>query len=190
MEPVLLIDNYDSFTQNLVHLIQKVKDVPVVVMRNDEDFLTELPKFKKIVISPGPGLPEESGDLMKLFDKLNPEQHLLGVCLGHQAIALHYGGKLVQYPNVYHGSRDWMQVCEGENPLFHSLPSRFHVARYHSWGVEQNFPADLLLSAVDDAGQVLAIRHKTLPIFGIQFHPESVLCEYSEAIVENFLRLG
>jgi anthranilate synthase component 2 len=192
---VLVFDNYDSFTYNLVHLIKKISGATVDVYRNDEIPLEKVAGYDKIVLSPGPGLPSEAGMLLSLIKEYAPTKSILGVCLGHQAIGEAFGGKLVNLSTVYHGVATPMQtVRSGKEKdsvhadLFRGLPQSIEVGRYHSWVVEaKSFPKDLEVTAVDENGLIMALKHKVYDVQGVQFHPESVLTPQGEAILRNWL---
>lgn len=183
---ILVLDNYDSFTYNLVHYLEKVSDHAVEVHRNDCITVDEAVRYDKILISPGPGLPCDAGILPQLLQR-SKNKNILGVCLGHQAIAEAFGGSLVNLERVYHGVAAEMQVVK-DDPLFAGLPSTFKVGRYHSWAVNSHeLPADLEVLAVDAAGIVMALRHRHYNIRSVQFHPESVLTEHGEQMLRNWL---
>lgn len=192
---ILVFDNYDSFTYNLVHLIKKISDATVDVYRNDEIPLEKVAEYDKIVLSPGPGLPSEAGMLLSLIKEYAPTKSILGVCLGHQAIGEVFGGTLVNLSTVYHGIATPMQKVKQENKrgaatadLFKDLPDTIEVGRYHSWVVdEKTFPEVLEVTAVDDNGLIMALKHKVYDVQGVQFHPESVLTPQGEAILRNWL---
>lgn len=185
---ILVIDNYDSFTYNLVHYIEKFNSSLVEVYRNDELSLWQIKKYDKIVLSPGPGLPEEAGILMELIEKYAATKSILGVCLGHQAIAQVFGGKLINLNRVYHGVSSTIKILNNKEPLFNGLPKQFRVGRYHSWIVaKENLPDCFEITSVDEDGQIMSISHKKYNLKGVQFHPESVLTEYGEKIIYNWL---
>ena len=190
---ILIFDNYDSFTYNLVHVVEKIIHGKVDVYRNDKISLEKMNDYDKIILSPGPGLPSESGLLLPLIKEYASSKSILGVCLGHQAIAESFGGNLINLTTVYHGVATKIKVNEErtlfENDLFQSLPSELEVGRYHSWIVnKENFPADLEITAEDENGFIMALRHKTYDMQGVQFHPESVLTPMGEKIMENWLK--
>jgi len=187
---VLVFDNYDSFTYNLVHLVEKIGGVEVEVYRNDEIPLEKVAQYDKIILSPGPGLPAEAGLLLPLIKEYAATKSILGVCLGHQAIGEAFGGQLVNLSTVYHGIATPVQVLPNvTNKLFANLPQVLEVGRYHSWVIdEKSLPKELEITAVDDNGFVMALQHKTLDVQGVQFHPESVLTPQGEAILRNWLK--
>ncbi len=183
---VLVIDNYDSFTYNLVHLLSEL-GAEVTVRRNDKTTLEEVGEFDKILLSPGPGIPDEAGLLKEIIRTYGPTKDLLGVCLGHQAIGEVYGGKLFNSNEVWHGVATPVKVISEQESLFTDLPKQFKIARYHSWLVATDLPDCLELTAVDDAGHVMALKHKTHNVRGVQFHPESILTEHGREIIKNWL---
>ena len=185
-ERVVIIDNYDSFTYNLAHLVKQL-GAKVEVFRNDQFTLNQLERFTKIILSPGPGIPEEAGLLMDVIRTYAGRKPMLGVCLGHQAIAEVFGGKLVNLKEVYHGiATEGTQF--GNDPIFSGLPKRIVMGRYHSWVVDRaGFPDCLEVTAMSDDGQIMALRHRNYNIHGIQFHPESVLTPLGETIIRNWL---
>jgi anthranilate synthase component 2 len=184
---ILIFDNYDSFTYNLVHIVKELGYKDVEVHRNDKISLDEVEKFDKIILSPGPGIPSEAGLLLPLIQRFAPSKSILGVCLGHQAIAEAFGGKLLNLEDVYHGVSTPVNVI-AEDRLFHNLPESFEVGRYHSWIVSQkDFPKELEITAKDNSGQIMALKHKTYDVHGVQFHPESVLTPQGKEIVSQFL---
>jgi anthranilate synthase component 2 len=189
---ILIFDNYDSFTYNLVHVVEKITHEKVDVFRNDKISLGKINDYDKIILSPGPGLPSESGLLLPLIKEYASSKSILGVCLGQQAIAEAFGGKLENLKNVYHGVATKIKINENrtpsENDVFKSLPNELEAGRYHSWIVsKENFPADLEITAEDENGYIMALRHKTFDVQGVQFHPESVLTPMGEKIMRNWL---
>ena len=186
-ERVVIIDNYDSFTYNLAHLVKQL-GAKVEVFRNDQFTLNQLERFTKIILSPGPGIPEEAGLLMDVIRTYAGRKPMLGVCLGHQAIAEVFGGKLVNLKEVYHGiATEGTQF--GNDPIFSGLPKRIVMGRYHSWVVDRaGFPDCLEVTAMSDDGQIMALRHRNYNLHGIQFHPESVLTPEGATIVRNWLQ--
>lgn len=184
-----IIDNYDSFTYNLAHLIREL-GTEVTVMRNDQFELPELDKFDKIVLSPGPGIPSEAGLLLDVIRTYSSRKPILGVCLGHQAIGEVFGGKLKNLSDVFHGVATEVTLL-GNDPIFRGIPARCSVGRYHSWVIStEDFPDCLEITATSDEGQIMALRHKTLNVRGIQFHPESVLTPDGRQMLQNWLELS
>lgn len=191
---ILVFDNYDSFTYNLVHLVEKITGAKVDVYRNDQISLDDVAKYDKIILSPGPGIPEEAGLMLDLIKRYAASKSILGVCLGHQAIGEAFGGNLKNLSTVYHGVATPVQVVQEEGAtsnkvdLFAGLPQEIEVGRYHSWVVEQtDFPEVLEVTAVDSEGYIMALRHKEYDVQGVQFHPESVLTPAGETILKNWL---
>ncbi len=186
---ILLLDNYDSFTYNLVHAIEKINHNRVVVHRNDEIALEEIQKFDKIILSPGPGIPSEAGILLPVIQEYAASKSILGVCLGHQAIGEAFGAKLVNLDTVHHGVAHQITLTEYKSPLFEGLPDTFEVGRYHSWALaDEDFPAALQVTARDNLGCIMALQHKDYAIQGVQFHPESILTPFGEKIIHNWLK--
>jgi anthranilate synthase component 2 len=187
---IVVIDNYDSFTYNLVHAIKKISGLPVDVFRNDEISLEELEKYDKIVLSPGPGIPEEAGLLLDIIKEYGPKKSMLGVCLGHQAIGEAFGGKLHNMSKVLHGIATPVELTKTKSVLFEGLPNIFDVGRYHSWIVQSNdLPDCLEVTSYDKEGFIMSFKHKEYDVQGVQFHPESVLTPLGEKMIENWLNL-
>lgn len=195
---ILVFDNYDSFTYNLVHLVEKITHRKVDVYRNDELPMEKAKEYDKIILSPGPGIPSEAGMLLPLIKEYAASKSILGVCLGHQAIGEAFGGELTNLSTVFHGvatdiviNRESSDVNDVRfaNRLFDGLPAKLSVGRYHSWVVdEKNFPAALEVTARDANNYIMALQHKTYDIQGVQFHPESVLTPDGEKIISNWLK--
>lgn len=187
---LLLIDNYDSFTYNLVHYLQELMGEEVAVCRNDEIGLQEVARFDRIVLSPGPGLPAESGALLPLIRMYADKIPILGVCLGHQAITESFGGQLRRLDGVLHGLVRRVHVTADECGLFSGIESPFETGRYHSWVPDEaSFPDVLQVIARDDDGCIMALRHRELPVYGVQFHPESVMTPCGKKLLSNWLAL-
>lgn len=191
---ILVFDNYDSFTYNLVHLVKKIVGDQVDVFRNDEIELEKVNEYDKIILSPGPGIPSEAGLLLPLIKRYAESKSLLGVCLGHQAIGEAFGAKLVNLSKVYHGVALPVHIDHQKTSnrvaadLFHGIQEGFQAGRYHSWVIDKNgFPEALEITATDDSGLIMALRHKKYDIVGVQFHPESVLTPDGETIMRNWL---
>src|SRR5215211_5624291 len=185
---ILVFDNYDSFTYNLVHLVNKIVKDKVDVFRNDEIPLEKVAEYDKIILSPGPGVPSEAGLLLPLIREYAAKKSILGVCLGHQAIGEAFGAKLVNLSTVYHGVATLIKLS-GDKNLFKNLPEELEVGRYHSWVVsDEGFPEDLEITAKDANGFIMALQHKTYDVRGVQFHPESVLTPQGEVILRNWLK--
>src|SRR5574344_1188764 len=185
---IVIIDNYDSFTYNLSHLVKEL-GADVTVYRNDQFELSMLEQFDKIILSPGPGIPEEAGLLLDVIKCYAGKKLILGVCLGHQAIGESIGGKLINLNNVFHGvATEGTQF--GNDEIFNGLPKRIMMGRYHSWVVsKEDFPDCLEITAESDEGQIMALKHKSYDVRGIQFHPESVLTPEGKTIIQNWLNL-
>nr|WP_315142356.1 aminodeoxychorismate/anthranilate synthase component II [uncultured Flavobacterium sp.] len=187
MKKILVIDNYDSFTYNLVHYLEDL-DCEVTVYRNDEFDLDEIAHFDKILLSPGPGIPDEAGLLKAVIQKYGPTKSIFGVCLGQQAIGEVYGGTLSNLDKVYHGVATTVKTIVNDELLFDGLDSTFEVGRYHSWVVDANVPDVLEITSIDENGQVMSLRHKTYDVRGVQFHPESVLTPDGKKMLENWVK--
>jgi anthranilate synthase component 2 len=192
---ILVFDNYDSFTYNLVHLVKKITGDKVDVFRNDQIPMEDIQTYDKIILSPGPGLPSEAGMLLPLIKRYGSSKSILGVCLGHQAIGEAFGARLVNLAKVYHGVATPVNIVKrkitdsfGHTDLFSGLPNGFMAGRYHSWVIDPaGFPESLEITAMDDSGHIMALQHKTYDILGVQFHPESVLTPEGEVIMRNWL---
>ncbi len=188
---VLILDNYDSFTYNLVYLVKKITGTFPAILRNDDPALDDLTAFTHIILSPGPGIPSEAGRLLEVIKNTAADKPMLGVCLGHQAIAEAFGGKLVNLDQVYHGISDTMRITKLNEPLYGGMTDIFTAARYHSWVVEQaSLPEVLEVNCQDKQGQIMGLTHKVYPVKGVQFHPESYLSDFGEKIIYNFLNLN
>ena len=183
---VLVIDNYDSFTYNLVHYMEDL-DYEVSVVRNDEFSMDFAEKFDKILISPGPGIPDEAGQTKELIKRFYSTKSIMGVCLGHQAIGEVFGGKLKNLDSVFHGVATDIKIVS-EDKVFKNIPKKIKVGRYHSWVVEK-LNDNLEVLASDNDGNIMALRHKDYKVWGVQFHPESILTEYGKDILKNWLEL-
>jgi anthranilate synthase component 2 len=200
---ILVFDNYDSFTYNLVHLVQKITGNKVDVYRNDQIPMEKVAAYDKIILSPGPGIPREAGMLLPLIEEYARSKSILGVCLGHQAIGEAFGGKLLNLSTVYHGvatkivnresaivnDRTDLRLKLHGSRLFKDLPAEIPVGRYHSWIIsEEGFPDELEVTARDENNYIMALQHKTYDVQGVQFHPESVLTPDGETILRNWLK--
>jgi len=202
---ILVFDNYDSFTYNLVHLVEKITHLKVDVYRNDQLPLEKVKDYDKIILSPGPGIPVEAGLLLPLIKEYASTKSILGVCLGHQAIGEAFGGKLVNLSTVYHGVATKIEVVNRQSSvvsgsphsrltphasrdIFEGLPNEIEVGRYHSWIIsDENFPDELEITARDENNYIMALQHKKYDVQGVQFHPESVLTPMGEEILRNWL---
>ncbi len=186
MKKILVIDNYDSFTYNLVHYLEDLGG-EVTVRRNDQLHLDDVEEFEKIVLSPGPGIPDEAGLLKPIIKRYAPTKSILGVCLGQQAIGEVFGGKLINLETVFHGVASKVTRCVEDEILFNGLDKTIEVGRYHSWVVDPNLPDILEATSFDENGQVMSLRHKIYDVKGVQFHPESVLTPCGKKILENWI---
>jgi len=185
---ILVFDNYDSFTYNLVHLVEKILHQKVEVHRNDQIALEDIRAYDKIILSPGPGIPEEAGLLLPLIKEYAATKSILGVCLGHQAIGQAFGARLVNLDKVYHGIATPINIVRAGQGLLRNMPETIEVGRYHSWIVsETGFPDDLAVTATDGSGLIMGLQHKTYDVQGVQFHPESVLTPGGEQMMRNWL---
>jgi anthranilate synthase component 2 len=184
---VLVIDNYDSFTYNLVHLVNELgRDVEV--WRNDKFELADVDQYDQIILSPGPGIPEEAGLLLDVIKTYAPTKSIFGVCLGQQAIAEAFGGTLLNLGRPMHGIATPINVLDAEEVLFQECPPVINVGRYHSWVVSNyGLPECLKITATDETNEIMALRHKDLDVRGVQFHPESVLTEHGKQMMKNWL---
>ena len=187
---ILVLDNYDSFTYNLVQMVEQIVGKEFVyVFKNDEISLEEVEKYDKIILSPGPGVPSEAGILLDVIREFAPKKPILGVCLGLQAIAEAFGGKLINLNNVYHGVGISTAIIEDNAKIFNGLPSEIITGRYHSWAVDSHdFPEELQITAIDEQGIIMALQHRKYDVHAVQFHPESVLTPCGKKILENFLK--
>lgn len=183
---VLVIDNYDSFTYNLVHYLEDL-NCDVTVVRNDKLTLEDVAPFNKIVLSPGPGIPDEAGLLKPIIEKYAATKSIFGVCLGQQAIGEVFGGSLINLDDVYHGVATKVELCVDDEYIFKGLDKSFEIGRYHSWVVNSDLPNDLEATSFDANGQVMSLRHKTYDVRGVQYHPESVLTPNGKKILENWV---
>lgn len=183
-----MIDNYDSFTYNLVHYLEDLNR-KVIVVRNDQIELEEVKSYDKIILSPGPGLPDQAGILSEIIETYAPQKSILGICLGHQAIAEVFGGTLIKKEKTHHGVATQINITEPRDPIFMDLPNFIEVGRYHSWEVNpENFPENLKITSVDNTGTIMSLSHKIYDVKGVQFHPESILTPNGKKILENWLR--
>ena len=196
MKKILVFDNYDSFTYNLVHMLEHILNQKVDVFRNDEISLDDVGQYEKILLSPGPGIPEEAGILLPLIRKYAPTHSIFGVCLGHQAIGEAFGGKLSNLTKVYHGIaspitlvKD-LKISSFDNDWFTNLEQPLTVGRYHSWVVkDEDFPHELEITSREENQMIMSIRHKVFDVQGVQFHPESVLTQEGERMIRNWLQI-
>ena len=188
MEKILIFDNYDSFTYNIVHLVNSL-GYDADVYRNDRISIEQAGAYERMIISPGPGLPCESGILPELLRRYAPHKSILGICLGHQAIGECFGAHLENLPHVYHGVATPVKVI-GQDPIFDGLGGEFTVGRYHSWVVsDEDFPSCLNVTARDGNGQIMALAHRRSDVRGVQFHPESILTPQGHILMKNWLSM-
>ena len=183
---ILVIDNYDSFTYNLVHYLEEM-DCEVTVVRNDQFNIEDVDSYHKILLSPGPGIPDEAGLLKEVIRKYGTSKSILGVCLGQQAIGEVYGGKIINLDSVFHGVSTVVKQTVTDEKLFEGLEDSFEVGRYHSWVVANPLPEELEITSMDENGQVMSLRHKKYDVKGVQFHPESVLTPDGKAMLRNWV---
>ena len=187
----VIIDNYDSFTYNLVYQVEQVSGIRPDVIRNDEIMLEDLDQYDHIILSPGPGLPNEAGQLLAVIGQYFDKKPILGVCLGHQAIVEHFGGQLINLDEVHHGVSTQLQIIDLREQIFRGMTDLFYAGRYHSWVADNNaIPECMSVTCVDVEGEVMGISHNQYPVKGVQFHPESILTEYGDKIIRNFLNLS
>lgn len=187
---ILVLDNYDSFTYNLVHILVKLgygREMDVI--RNDKIDIEEVSKYDKILLSPGPGIPDEAGIMKAVIKKYGPNKSILGVCLGHQGIAEVFGAKLYNLKEVLHGIKGVIRVVDNEERLFSAIPGQFVIGHYHSWTVDPNsVNGTMVVTAYDENGLIMGLRHKEYDVHGVQFHPESIMTEYGEEIIANWIK--
>lgn len=184
---LLILDNYDSFTYNLVHLVEKVSNISFDIIHNDKILLADINNYSKILLSPGPGLPKDAGIMPELLRHYHKTKSIFGVCLGLQAIGETFGASLQNLQTVYHGIATPITIIN-EDKIFADCPQTFTAGRYHSWVIKhEHLPSELIVTAVDTKNNIMALKHKTYDLRGVQFHPESILSEYGETIIKNWL---
>lgn len=187
---VIIIDNYDSFTYNLVHIVEEVLGKKVRVVRNDEFDIKELVAYDYIILSPGPGVPEEAGLLKEVIKTYGSSKKILGVCLGLQAIAEVYGAQLRNLNEVQHGQRTIMHLTEIKSPIFEDVPEDFYAGRYHSWVIDKSTDTSALeVTSIGENGEIMAAQHKSHQVYGVQFHPESIMTDEGKLMITNFLNI-
>lgn len=187
---ILVIDNYDSFTYNLVHVIEKIVGHEIDVVRNDKTSVEEVNEYEVLILSPGPGIPDEAGMLKDIIKEFGDKKKILGVCLGQQAIGEVFGARLTNMDKVFHGVATQMKKTDIQHELFEGLEETFEAGRYHSWVINRDTnPEELLITCVDSEGEIMAIKHREYNIHAVQFHPESVLTPHGEKMIENFIKL-
>ena len=185
---ILILDNYDSFTYNIVQYVEEITGKKVDVFRNDEIELSQVEAYDKIILSPGPGIPDEAGLLKNIIKTYAPSKSILGICLGLQAMAEVYGGKIQNLDVVYHGVSSQIQTQLPDNRLYLDIPPQFEAGRYHSWIVDKtHLPDCFYISSVDEEGQIMSLSHKTYDLRGVQFHPESILTPYGKKMLKNWV---
>ena len=185
---ILIIDNYDSFTYNLAHMVEDITGEYPSVFRNDEISMEEIDNFDLIILSPGPGIPDEAGILKEAIKTYAPTKPIFGVCLGLQAITEVFGGSIENLDTVFHGVATTMEVTDKNAIIYKEIPSEFEAARYHSWiAASSDFPEELEITAIDEFGSIMSLQHKTHNITAVQYHPESILTPLGEKIVRNFI---
>ena len=186
---ILILDNYDSFTYNLVQYIEEILDNEVDVFRNDEISLAEVDAYDTIILSPGPGLPKDAGIMIDLIKKYAAEKNILGICLGHQAIGEAFGASLYNLPKVYHGVKTEIYLTEPRDSIYENIEKTIEVGRYHSWVIKSDtLPEDFVITSEDADKEIMSLSHKTYNVKGLQFHPESILTEEGRRILFNFLK--
>lgn len=187
---IVIIDNYDSFTYNLVHIVEEIIGRDITVLRNDEFDLKDLEKYEYIILSPGPGVPDEAGHLKDVIRVYGPTKKILGVCLGLQAIGEVYGAQLRNLDRVLHGQRTPMEVVDSKTAVFAGVPKKFYAGRYHSWVIDRASDiSQLHITATDSDGEIMAARHTSHEVHGVQFHPESIMTDEGKLMIENFLNI-
>lgn len=184
---IAIIDNYDSFVFNLVRYLNEIENVETIVQRNDKISFEELNSCDAILLSPGPGIPTEAGKLIEIIDKFHAEKSILGVCLGHQAIAEYFGASLKCIESPMHGKSSLVRH-QDEDELFNSIPIEFKVGRYHSWSIKAKIPSQIIATAYSNDNEIMAIKHKEFPINGVQFHPESILTPHGRTMINNWVK--
>lgn len=185
---ILVLDNYDSFTYNLVHYLKELTDDTVDVYRNDEISIADVNNYDKILLSPGPGIPDEAGILKEIIATYGATKSIFGVCLGCQAISEVYGGSIYNLNKVYHGVATEMTITDPEEPTYKGIPEKFMAGRYHSWVVtKDDLPETLSITSMDSEGEIMGLRHKTHNVRGVQFHPESILTPEGKQMIQNWL---
>ena len=188
MSKLVIIDNYDSFTYNLVHAIEEILGTPVDVVKNDLDHIDDLDQYEYFILSPGPGLPVDSGKLMEIIERYKSTKKILGVCLGLQAIAESYGCQLKNLSTVFHGIRDKMIQTENTSILYEGIEKEFFAGRYHSWVIEKStLLPEFEITSIDSNEEIMSIQHKTDKIHAVQFHPESIMTDQGKRMLENFI---
>jgi anthranilate synthase component 2 len=187
---IIVIDNYDSFTYNLVHMLREFEGVSIDVRRNDQIAVSDVQGYEKIVLSPGPGIPSEAGAMPEIVREYAPRKSILGVCLGHQCIGEIFGGTLRNLSTPIHGKATTIQVADPTERIFKGFSETFKVGRYHSWVVQKDsLPPSVKVTAVDESGEIMALRHETYDVCGVQFHPESILTPRGHEMLKNWIEI-
>ncbi|WP_276372378.1 aminodeoxychorismate/anthranilate synthase component II [Chryseolinea sp. H1M3-3] len=185
---ILVLDNYDSFTYNLVHILRELGQT-LDIYRNDKITVEDVKKYDKILLSPGPGIPDEAGIMKQVIKEYGPTKSILGICLGHQGIGEVYGASLINIPKVLHGVTSTVEVKDDDEYLFKGVPKTFQGTHYHSWAVRpEGFPSDLKITAVNDEGLIMGLRHLKYDVKGLQFHPESIMTPEGPKMISNWLK--
>lgn len=185
---ILVLDNYDSFTYNLVHYLKELTNEQIDVFRNDQISIEDVDQYDKILLSPGPGIPDEAGILKEVIKTYGGSKAIFGVCLGCQAMAEVYGGSIYNLNKVYHGVASLMTVTDKDEVIFKNIPDKFEAGRYHSWVVnKEDLPSDMVITSTDETGSIMGIRHKAHNVRGVQFHPESILTPEGKKMIKNWL---
>jgi len=186
---ILILDNYDSFTYNLVQYFEELTDEQITVKRNDEISIKDLSEFDVLVFSPGPGLPQDAGIMIDAIKEYAGKKKMLGVCLGHQAIGVAFGAELINLEKVYHGVKSYIEILDTGDKLFKDIDNRTAVGRYHSWVVDpETLSTEFKVTSISDDNSIMSIKHKKFEIWGVQFHPESIMTVEGKKIIENFLK--
>jgi anthranilate synthase component 2 len=187
---VVIIDNYDSFTFNLVHIIEEILGYSIDLYKNDSFEPEDLKDYEYVILSPGPGIPDEAGHLKKVIEIYGPSKKILGVCLGLQALGEVYGSRLRNLKTVFHGIKSTIFVTDHACPVFKDIPEKFEAGRYHSWVIDnENLHEDIHVTSIDETGEIMSVRHRIYQNFGLQFHPESIMTPLGRKMIENFLNL-
>ena len=191
MSKILILDNYDSFTYNLVQYFEELTGGDIDVYRNDKIKLEDVDRYDTIVFSPGPGLPEDAGLMLDIIQTYKNTKKILGVCLGHQALGLSFGGKLHNLDKVYHGIKEKIHILDSSDPLYKGIGESTEVGKYHSWVITpETLPKELIVTSRDEHGNIMSIRHSELPMWGVQYHPESIMTDDGYKMIRNFINIG
>ncbi len=187
---ILILDNYDSFTYNLVQYVEELTDIDVNVKRNDEISMEEVSQYDTIILSPGPGLPQDAGIMIDLIREYASSKNILGVCLGHQAIGMAFGADLTNLERVYHGVKTEIKVLDGADPIYRGITTKPKVGRYHSWVISpDSLNEEFVVTAISEDNNIMSIKHKEYKLWGVQYHPESIMTEEGKKIIKNFLEI-